>query len=173
MKTKQIFSIMNGFSWIVFIGYCIKAGAITLVSIISLFKNKNATENLYMGIDLASIYEFSIFHFVLTTLILILIASLKAYLFYLLIIIFKRIDLHKPFQIDVTHLVFKISYVALTIGILGAVAKPYTIWLRTNVFFTQLDIGTSAYIFMAGVVFIVATLFKRAVEIKQENDLTI
>jgi hypothetical protein len=173
IKSQRIFNIMNVVFWIVFIGYCIKAGAISIVSIISLFGNKKATENLYMGLDLSKLFEFSSTHYTIVVLLLILIASLKAYLFYLLINIFKTMDFNKPFHAAVVKLIFKISYVALAIGIIGAFTKSYFTWLVFEVFFTQIDLGTSAYVFMAGVVFIVATLFKRATEIQQENELTI
>ncbi|MFT4781810.1 MAG: hypothetical protein ACJAZK_001986 [Psychroserpens sp.] len=173
IKSERIFNIMNVVSWIVFVGYCIKAGAICIVSIISLFGNRKATENLYMGHDLSKLFEFSITHYTIVVVLLILIASLKAYLFYLLINIFKRMDFNKPFHSAVVNLIFKISYVAIAIGIIGAIAKSYFTWLVFEVFFTQIDLGTSAYVFMAGVIFIVATLFKRATEIQQENELTI
>jgi hypothetical protein len=173
MKTKQIFNLMNVVSWIVFIGYCIKAGAITIVSIISLSGNLKATENLYMGIDLSNLYGFSTLHFTVVVLLFVLTVCLKAYIFYLLITIFKAIDFNKPFNDIVVNLVFKISYLALSVGLLGIVFNAYIKWLQTKVIFTQIDINTSAYIFMAGVVFVVATLFKRATEIQQENELTI
>ena len=173
MKTKQIFNMMNVISWIVFIGYCIKAGAITIVSILSLLGNSKATENLYMGIDLSNLYDFSILHFTLVVLLFILTICLKAYMFYLLIIIFKTMDFNEPFNDAVVNLVFRISYLALSIGLLGIVFNAYIKWLQTKVMFTQIDINTSAYIFMAGVVFVVATLFKKATEIQQENELTI
>lgn len=174
MKTKRIFNVMNVITWIVFIGYCIKAGSIVMVSLISLSGNKNATENLYLGMNLSTLYEFSMNHFILVAILLIAMASLSAYLFYLLIKIFRQLDLNQPFKARVIQLIFRMSTVALVIGIVGLVANSYIHWLRTQVFFTQLDIGnTSAYFFMAGVVFIIATLFKRAMDIQQENELTI
>ncbi|MFK7782176.1 hypothetical protein [Psychroserpens sp.] len=173
MQTERIFYVMNIISWIVFLGYCIKAGAIALVSILSLFGNSNATENLYMGIDLSSLFEFNTIHFSLLVLLLVIITSLKAYVFYLLIIIFKIINFDKPFNSSIVSLVFKISYISLSVGLIGILANSYMTWLRFKVFFTQIDIDTSAYIFMAGVIFIVATLFNRANEIQSENELTI
>ncbi|WP_425076611.1 DUF2975 domain-containing protein [Psychroserpens sp. S379A] len=173
MKAKRIFYTMNVVSWIVFIGYCIKAGSIFFVSILSLFGNKNVTENLYLGIDLSSLFEFSTTHYTLLVMLLVIIASLKAYVFYLLISIFKIINFDKPFNSVIVNLIFKISYIALSIGLIGIFANSYVTWLRFKVFFTQIGIETSAYIFMAGVVFVIATLFKRATEIQSENELTI
>ena len=173
MKTKRIFNIMNVVSWIVFIGLCIKAGAIIIVSVLSLFVNKNATENLYMGIDLSNLYNFSIGHFMFTVFLMILVASLKAYIFYILIKIFRGLDYNKPFEATIANLIFRISYISLGVGLVGVVANTYVTWLRHKVFFTSIDISTSAYIFMAGVVFAIALLFQRAIEIQSENELTI
>lgn len=164
---------MNVVSWIVFIGLCIKAGAIIIVSILSLFVDKNATENLYMGIDFSNLYDYSIGHYAFTVFLLILITSIKAYIFYVLINVFKKLDYNKPFDSAIVNLIFKISYVSFSVGLIGIVANTYITWLRTKVCFTSIDVGTSAYIFMAGVIFIIASLFKRATEIQQENELTI
>lgn len=173
MKTKQIFSLMNVISWVVFIGYCIKAGAITIVSVLSLFANVDATENLYMGLDLFSLYVYDKLHFMSIAICLIVITCLKAYIFYLLILIFKLIDINKPFQEDVVKIIFRICNVSLSIGVIGIIANTYHNWLKTKVDFTQIDFDTSEYFFMAGVVYVVATLFKRAIDIQTENDLTI
>lgn len=173
MKTKQVFNLMNIVSWIVFIGYCIKVGSITIVSIISIFGNKRATENLYMGIDLYNLYNYSVGYFSFSVCLFILIVSLQAYVFYLLIKMFKAMDINKPFNTTIMNLIFRISYVVLAVGLLGIITNSYMTWLSDKVSFTQLELGTSGYIFMAGVVFIVASLFKRAIEIQQENELTI
>ena len=173
MKARRIFNIMNVISWVVFIGFCIKAGAIIIVASLSLFVSKSATENLYMGIDLSNLYDFSVVHFTFSVLFLVCITILKAYLFYVLIRVFKIIDLKKPFNIKVVALIFSMSRVALGIGILGIFAKSYSTWLMTKVFFVQMQMDTAAYIFMAGVIFIVAALFKQAIAIQQENELTI
>ena len=157
----------------VFIGYCIKAGAIAIVSIISFFVNADATENLYMGLDLYTLYEFNNIHFISLVLLLIFITSLKAYIFYLLILIFKMIDLNSPFQSNVVTAIFKISYVSLCIGITGVFASFYYNWLSGMLNFTQIEFETSEYFFLAGVVYVVANLFKRTMDIQTENDLTI
>jgi hypothetical protein len=173
MKTKQIFNLMSVVSWVVFIGYCIKAGAITIVSILSFFVNAGATENLYMGLDLYSLYDYDKVHFISLVLLLIVIISLKAYIFYLLILIFRLIDLNKPFQENVVKIIFRIFKVSLSIGIIGIIANTYHNWIKAKVLFTQIDFETSEYFFLAGVVFVVATLFKRAIDIQTENDLTV
>ncbi|MDG5490488.1 DUF2975 domain-containing protein [Psychroserpens sp. SPM9] len=173
MQTKQIFNAMNIISWIVFIGYCIKVGAIIIVSLLSFFVTQKATENLYMGIDFSNLYRFSLSHYTVTILFLIVITCLKAYIFYLLIKIFKIIDYNKPFKTVVIDLIFKISYVAISVGVIGVIANSYITWLNSKVSFTRINIDTAAYLFMAGVVFIIASLFKRAAEIQSENELTI
>nr|WP_321232641.1 DUF2975 domain-containing protein [uncultured Psychroserpens sp.] len=173
MKTERIFKMMNVVSWIVFIGLCIKAGAIAIVSILSLFANKSATENLYKGIDLSNLYDFSTTHYIYTVLLLILITGLKAYLFYVLIKIFRILDFKNPFSEEVVKLILRISKIALSIGLLGIFANSYMTWLNSKVTFLELDFSTSGYIFMSGVIFIVASLFRQAITIQKENELTI
>ena len=173
MEIKQVFNIMNVISWVIFVGFCIKTASVAIVAFIGLFGNKEATKNLYMGIDLSNLYDFSAIHYTIAVLLFILVACLKAYVFYLLIKLFKVLDLTKPFKSEVVQLIFKLSYVALFVGILGFLINPYFTWLKFKVIFLQLDLSTSAYIFMAGVVFIVASLFRHATEIQSENELTI
>jgi len=173
MKTKQIFSLMSVVSWVVFIGYCIKAGAIAFVSVLCFFTNAESTKYLYMGLDLSILYTFNKYIFISLVLLLVVITSLKAYIFYLLILIFKKIDLNRPFQDGVVNIIYKICKISLFIAIVGIFANPYQSWLQSKVIFTPIDFATSEYVFMAGVVYVVATLFKRAIDIQTENDLTI
>lgn len=173
MKTKQILKTMNILSWLIFIGLCIKAGALIISFFVSLFVNENAVTNLYLGVDFSRIYNFSKSHYIITTCLVITIVSLKAYLFYLLIMIFKKVDFNQPFTETVSQLLSKISKVALYTGLIALLASAYSIWLMNQVFIFSYDWGVQQLLFMAGVVFIVTLLFKRAVEIQQENDLTI
>ncbi|WP_299225316.1 DUF2975 domain-containing protein [uncultured Psychroserpens sp.] len=173
MKTKQIFNSMQVISWVIFIGLCVKVGALILSFFVSLFKSHEATKDLYLGLDLSGLYDFNISHYVVVILLIILITSLKAYMFYLVIKIFKIIDYNKPFKIGVSNLVSRISYVSLFTALIAFVASAYSIWLTNKIFFIKVNWGASEFLFMAGVIFVLAELFKRAIQIQTENDLTI
>ncbi|MEY8849882.1 DUF2975 domain-containing protein [Psychroserpens sp. XS_ASV72] len=172
MKSSGIFKIIHVISWIIFIGFSIKAGALLISYLVSVFVNESASSHLYLGLDLMNIYNLSLFHYSGVVLLYILTAVLKAYLFYLLIKVFQKIDFNNPFSLTIANMITKISYVSLAIGLIAMVALGYTTWLSKQVFFVS-SWNASGFLFMAGVIFIVAFLFKRAVEIQTENELTI
>lgn len=172
MKSLQVFKIMHVISWIIFIGLSIKAGALIISFIVSIFVNEFASKNLYLGLDLLNVYNFSVFHYSSIIVLYILTAILKAYLFYLLIKVFRHLDVNNPFNLKVAKTITKISYVSFCIGLIAALAYGYTIWLSQKVFFA-FNWNASGFLFMAGVIFIIAFLYKRAVELQTENELTI
>ncbi|MFD2563306.1 DUF2975 domain-containing protein [Aquimarina rubra] len=173
MKTKEILSAMKILSWIIFIGLCIKLGVILFSSIMSLFVNKEAAENLYLGLDLSNLYDFSINHYISILSLLISITALKAYLFYLVIKIFSKINFDKPFTKVVTRLISSISYISLWTGLLAYFANGYGKWVLKKGAEFRIDWGSSEFLFMAGIVFVIALIFKRGVEIQSENELTV
>ena len=173
MKTKQILKVMKILSWIIFIGLCIKAGAIIISFFVSLFVNEVASKDLYLGLDLSEIYNSGIWQYVNVVSFIISIAILKAYLFYLVIKIFLKMNLEYPFSVAVAHLISKISYVLLSIGIIAIIANSYAKRLLNRGLSFRLNFESSEFLFMAGIIFIIALIFKRGIEIQQENNLTI
>ncbi|MDH7446108.1 DUF2975 domain-containing protein [Aquimarina sp. 2201CG14-23] len=173
MKTKQILTLMKIVSWILFIGLCIKLGAILISGGISLFVNEKATENLYLGLDLSQLYKFSTSYYILVLSLLVSVSALKAYLFYLVLKIFSKIDFDQPFTKPVAILISSISYVSLWTGLLAYFANNYCKWLLKKGAVFNLDWGSSEFLFMAGIIFIIGFIFKRGVEIQLENQLTV
>jgi ABC-type multidrug transport system fused ATPase/permease subunit len=166
---------MKIISWIIFIGLCIKAGALIISSSVSLFVNQEAAKNLYSGLDLFNLYQFDKGYYIGVISLIITIAVLKAYMFYLVIKIFLKFDLKNPFTSNTAHLISKISYVALGIGVISKISNNYNKWLTTHRVeaYISLDFGSEDLLFMAGILFIVAYIFKHGVKIQSENELTI
>lgn len=173
-KTNQIFTFVHVVFWIIFVGLCIKAGALLTTSGISLFLHAQAAQDLYMGLNLNPLYEFSIWHYAGFVSVLIAVACLKAYIAYLVLLIFKRLDLNNPFQKVITKLISDISYVALGTGMLAIMAEGYGKWLvKRGVALPQLDWSGGEFLFLAGVIFIIALVFQKGVELQTETELTI
>jgi Na+/H+-dicarboxylate symporter len=105
------------------------------------------------------------------------ISLLKAYLFYLLIQLIQKLDLSKPFNGFVSGQITQVSYLTLAIGLLSAIAQSTTKNLleqgfdidRLNKFWAD----SEAFILMSAIIYIIATIIKRGVEIQNENDLTV
>ncbi len=176
MKTKKILSVLSVVVWILFIGSCIKAGALTFTFIMTLY-NPDGAKNLYEGLNLFELYQTNVNAYKLMMSFIIFLAGYKAYLAFLVIRIFRKLNLKAPFSEAIIQLITQISYSAFAIGILSLLANSYS----ENIFKKDIPlsniydfIGSGAeYLFFGGIIFIIAQVFKRGIEIQTENDLTI
>jgi hypothetical protein len=86
-------------------------------------------------------------------------------------------DLTKPFNNLVAKQILKISYYTLTTGIVGVIAGVITLNLLTDTVSVEkikpFWADSQAFILMGAVIYIIATIFKKGVDIQNENDLTV
>lgn len=171
-----VFKGLHIVAWIIFVGLSIEAGGLIVNFIFSIYKPE-FIPNLYQKLDLSEMYErskwafFSMYSFIL------IIAILKAVLFYAVIGLVSKIDLSKPFNSFVSKQISQISYYTLSIGLLSYIARESAKNLTHRGFVTdnlnQFWADSQAFILMAAVIYIIATIFKKGIEIQSENDLTI
>ncbi|WP_026450156.1 DUF2975 domain-containing protein [Aequorivita capsosiphonis] len=174
MKTNLIMKVMNVIFWIILVGLCIKTGAILTSFLVSIFVNPEAAKDLYLGFDLFNIYELGLSSYVKVVSFLIVLTGMKAYLAFLAVKLFMKFDLDHPFNKNVTDVISKIGYFALSIGIVALVADDYTEGIvKRGADISQLDWGAHEFLFFAGIIYILALVFKRGVEMQEENQLTI
>jgi hypothetical protein len=176
-RTKQVLAMLKIISWVLFIGVCIKTGSILYSFVVSLAINPAATKNLYLGLNLSDLYTFGIEHYSTVVCVMIALSGLKAYILYLVVKIFLKINFVHPFSTDVASLISRISYVALGVGILTVAANFYCDWLtRKGVVFPDLQSYLGAggeFLLLGGIIFMIAQVFKRGIEIQSENELTV
>lgn len=163
-------------AWLIFVGLSIEAGGLIVNFFFSLYKPE-FVQNLYQKIDLTEMYKasrfafFGIYSFILT------ISILKACLFYIVIRLMHKLDLSKPFNTFVVKQILLISYYTLLIGLLSYIARQLTENLMHHGFVTgslnQFWADSQAFILMGAVVYIIAIIFKKAVDLQNENDLTV
>ena len=105
------------------------------------------------------------------------ISLLKAYLFYIVIKLLLKLDLAKPFNRFVSEQITQISYLAFEIGIISDIAQLTARKLKHDGYFTdnlnQFWADSQAFILMAAVIYVIAIIFKKGIEIQEENDLTV
>lgn len=175
-KNDLILKVLNVVSWIIFIGLCIEAGAL-LFNFILTFINPLATRDIYNGLDLSAMYKNQFPHFIGVMSFVVVLALLKAYLFFLVVKIFMKLNLVKPFDYQIAKLIQKISYEALSIGIVSFVAHQYTKRLIQSGYelshVEEYWNETAAFLMMAAILFIISQVFKKGVELQNENDLTV
>lgn len=176
-KTNNIiFKGLYIVAWIIFVGLCIEAGGLIVNFVFSLCK-PDFVQNLYQKLDLSEMYErskwafFSMYSFILV------IATLKAVLFYVVIRLMSKMDLSKPFNRFVSAHISQISYYTLAIGLLSYIARESADHLQHRGFVTgRLDPfweDSQAFILMAAVIYVIATIFKKGIDMQTENDLTV
>ncbi|MFT4018124.1 MAG: DUF2975 domain-containing protein [Agriterribacter sp.] len=175
-RNDFIFKGLYIVAWIIFVGLCIEAGGLAVNFFFSLYKPE-FVQNLYQKLDLSQMYHrskwafFGLYTFILS------ISVLKAYLFYIVIQLMHQIDLSKPFNNFVSKQITRISYYTFAIGILSYIGREVAKNLlhhgyaisNLNPFWAD----SQAFILMAAVIYIIATIFAKGVEIQNENDLTV
>jgi hypothetical protein len=171
-----IFKALTVIAWVIFVALCIEACALLVNFIYSLY-NPVVLKNLYQKLDLSEMYNrstaayYSIYTFILV------IAFLKAGLFYDVIKLVSKLDLNRPFSSFVSKQISSISYTTFAIGLISIVARQTANNLSHKGFdvnrLNDFWVDSQAYILMAGVIYAIATIFKRGIEIQNENDSTI
>lgn len=175
-KNNIVFIVLLVIVWIVFVGLSIDAGALIVNFVFSILKPA-AVNKLYLKLNLSDLYAynrqafFSIYSFG------IVIAVLKAMLFYMLIQLLHKLDLSKPFTGFAVKKILQISYSTFAIGILILLGRQTLD--RLSLTADQISmlntywVDSQAFILMAAVVYVIAQIFKRGVELQNDNDLTV
>lgn len=171
-----ILKALNVVSWIIFIGLCVEAGALIFNFILTLFK-PIATHNIYQGLDLSEMYENQFPHYIGVMSFVIVLAVCKAYLFYLVVKIFMKLNLVKPFDVEIAKLIEKISIEAFSISIINIIAYQYTKRLiQSDYELSHIEKywnDTATFLMMAAIIFVISQIFKKGIELQNENDLTV
>ncbi len=163
-------------AWLIFIGLSIEAGAFIVNFVFSIYKPE-MVQNLYQKLDLSAIYNKSIFAFYGVYSCILSLSILKAILFYVVIRLMHKMELSKPFNTFVSKQISNISYFTISIGFLSYIAREFSRNLMQQGFETGLLNkfweDSQAYILMGAVIYIIAIIFKKGVDIQNEIDLTI
>ena len=145
--------------------------------LVSVLQNNEAAKNLYMGLNLAQLKERSNTAYAILVCCIFFIIALQAFMFFILLQIFKQINLGSPFNNKIKKLIFNLSMLVFAIGLLSKLTVKFSLkfiseGLSFPHLFELINIGDS-FIFFGGILFFIAVLFKKGIEIQTENDLTI
>lgn len=171
-----LFKFLIVIAWIIFVGLSIEACAL-LVNFIFTFFNPAVLKNLYQKLDLSEMYNRSAATFYSIYAFILIIAFLKAALFYEVIKLVTKLDLNRPFSSFVSKRITIISYFTLSIGMISIIARKTADNLSQHGYeINMLDkfwVDSDAYILMAAVIYAISIIFKRGIELQAENDSTI
>jgi len=175
-RNIMVFKGLHVIAWIIFVALCIEAGALIVNFIYSIFKPE-VVHNLYQKLDLSQMYKLSKLAYFGMYSFLLVISVLKALLFYIVIRLLYKLDLSKPFTTYVADQITNVSYYTLATGLVSYIAQKTALNLNHYGFDTdilnQFWADSNAYILMSAVIYVIASIFSRGVEIQEENELTV
>lgn len=175
-RNNLVFNGLHIVAWLIFVGLCIEAGGLLVNFVFSIFQ-PDVVQNLYQKLDLSEMYQESPLAFIGTYSFILSISILKVLLFYIVVRLMHKMDLSKPFNTFVSNQILQISYYTLSIGLFSFVARQITKNLMRYGFTTEslnpFWADSQAFILMGAVIYIIATIFKKGVDIQNENDLTV
>ena len=180
ITTKQILRVLHILSWIIFVGVCIEAGGSIFSAFYTLVINSYNARTFWVGNDLSGLYEYGRWHFFGVTLMISITAVMKACIFYMIVKILhdKKLNMSQPFNKEMGVFIFKVSYLALGIGLFSWWGVKYTESLiKQGVKMPEIQYlrlgGADVWLFMGVTLFVIALIFKRGIEIQSENELTV
>jgi Protein of unknown function (DUF2975) len=177
--TKTILIVLHVISWMIFVGLCIETCGIIFNSIYAMYKPTIAA-HFWNGADLSALYNFDKGHFLVQMSLISIASIMKALIFYIIIKMFydKKLSLEKPFDPNVTSLVFLIAYICLGAGIFSIWGVNYSNWLKgQNIPMPDAEFlrigGGDVWLFIAVILAIVGQVFKKGTALQSEIDLTV
>ncbi|OON67936.1 DUF2975 domain-containing protein [Hymenobacter sp. CRA2] len=175
MKTDSthVLKILHVVFWVLFIGFCIQIGSVLISFLVSKFSNPAGAQNLSMGLNLLSLKSYSEAHYAGVVSLIVYFLVVKAYMAYLVIQIFRRLDFAVPFSAEVAALITQISHVALGAGVVGLGAARYSKWLMKSGAVEALTWPGGEFLLLAGIIFLIARVFQKGADIQAENALTV
>jgi len=175
-RNNFVFIVLQIIAWLIFVGLSIEACGLLVNFVFSVFKPE-FVGNLYQKLDLSKMYQQSRWVFFGMYGFLLFVSFLKAILFYILIILQFKLNLSKPFSSYVADKIKIIAYYTFSIGIISLIARQVAKSLLHSGYetekLTQFWEDGTAFILMSAVVYVIAQIFKRGVELQNETDLTV
>ena len=147
-----------------------------LTTLIASFVNADWAKRTYeVDLNLFSIREHSVGYYVLAMCLVIIVSVLKAVVWYVVYRLLSKLKLQAPFSMEVEKKLETIAYLLLAVWVVSSIFwKTYIYYLAqdTAIHLPANNTGDE-YLFMAGIIYIISQIFKRGIEIQEENQLTV
>lgn len=180
IKTDYILMALHLLAWIIFVGLGIEAGALITQMVVTLTQTPDVANRVWKIVDLAALHRNHPTHFVTLSTLIIIATVLKAIMFYVIVKLFmgKHLNLLKPYNETTQKFVGNLGYLSLGIGFFTSWGARFTGQLKKDgISLPDLSIlkleGGDVWLFMGVILLIIAFIFKKGVELQNENDLTI
>ena len=147
-----------------------------LVTLTASFINPDWAKRTYeVDLNLFSIRAHSTAFYAYAMCLMIAASVLKAIIWFVVFDLLSKLKLQNPFSMEVEKKLERIAYLLLGVWIVSSIFWKTYIYYLSESTGIQLPANNSGdeYLFMAGIIYIISQVFKRGIEIQEENDLTV
>ncbi|HKR04447.1 MAG TPA: DUF2975 domain-containing protein [Bacteroidia bacterium] len=173
-KTEKILSVLHVLAWVAMIGYAVNFGS-QLISFVVSFANPAASKKIPgVAQNLLFLQQDNFWFYVCVMSFVMALSAMFVQLWYIVITLLSKLNIKSPFTIEVSKKLEKIAYLLFTIWVVGFIGEHYVDWLSKRLG-EQLNIIKVAneFLFISGIVYIISQIFRRGIEIQEENQQTI
>ena len=173
-RTEKILLGLRFITWIAMLGYSIECGCQIISVIVSFYNPVTAKQIPGINQDLFNILQHDRWYYMYAMVFVIGLSALKVHVWYYVIDLLAKFNLSNPFSIEVMKKLERISYDLFSIWGISVLAKLYIRWVsdKTGERLDIINVG-GEFLFIAGIVYIVSQIFRRGIEIQEENQLTV
>ena len=174
-RTEKILIVLRILAFMGAIKYSIDCGA-QLTNFAASFINTDWAKRTYeVNLDIFNIREKSIAYYSYAMCLTIAVSALKATIWYVVYALLTKLKLQTPFSMEVEKKFESIAFLLLAVWIVSAIFWKIYAYYLTQDTGIQLPANNTGdeYFFMAGIVYIISQIFKRGIEIEEENQLTV
>ena len=175
IKTETILMVSKYLALLGGVWYSILWGS-ELTTLVASFINPDWAKRTYeVDLNLFRIREFSRGFYVSAMCLTFAVSALKAIIWFVVFELLSKLKLQTPFSMEVEKKLERIAYLLLGVWIVSSIFwKTYIYYLSKD---TGIQLPTNnsgdEYLFMAGIIYIISQVFKRGIEIQEENQLTV
>jgi hypothetical protein len=174
-KTQTILTVSKWLAFLGLIGYSILFGS-QLTTLVASFINPEWAKRTYeVDLNLFSIRDHSTGFYVSAMSLTIAVSALKVLVWYVVFDLLSKLKLQTPFSMEVEKKLERVAYLLLAVWIVSSIFWKIYIYYLSRDTGVQLPTNSSGdeYLFMAGIIYIISQVFKRGIEIQEENQLTV
>jgi hypothetical protein len=174
-RTEKILVVLKILAFMGAVKYSIDCGA-QLTHFVASFINTDWAKRTYeVNLDIFNIREKSIWFYSYAMCLTIAVSALKAFIWYVVFDLLVKLKLQTPFSMEVEKKLERIAYLLVGVWIVSSIFWKTYIYYLSQATGIQLPTNNSGdeYLFMAGMIYIISQVFKRGIEIQEENQLTV
>lgn len=174
-KTENILTVSKFLALLGGLWYSILCGS-QLLQLIASFINPDWAKHTYEAdLNIFSIHEHNVGFYFLAMCLVISVSALKALVWYVVLALLSKLKLQTPFSMEVEKKLERIAYLLFGVWIVSSIfwkIYNYYLFTATGIQLPTNNIGDE-YLFIACIMYIISQVFKRGIEIQEENDLTV